>query len=179
MPTTSLAVRGSQCLIACAALVAALFLSTGPAQAQATVDTFSFTETDTYTAPLEGCLPQDLVGTVTLTVTVTGQEVDRAQGGGAVHGVNTYDYRLDLPGGMYVQSGLSQEHFTFNVNPPLTVFNGVTQDIRTIYAADGTPVGTLSIHEVAHITWADRNGNSTPDPGEISVTFDHFRLRCG
>jgi hypothetical protein len=40
-------------------------------------------------------------------------------------------------------------------------------------------VGTLSIHAVLHITYTDLNGNFTPDPGEITVQFDHFRLRCG
>jgi hypothetical protein len=179
VPKTSLAIRGSQCLLACAALVATLFITTGSAQAQATVFSFSFTQTDTYTAPLEGCLPQDLVGTVTFTDTTTGQVVDTGNNLFTVHGVDTYDYHLVLPDGMYVQSWLNREHFVFIANPPLTVQNVANQDFRTIYAADGTPVGTLSIHEVLHITYTDLNGNFTPDPGEITVQFDHFRLRCG
>ena len=55
----------------------------------------------------------------------------------------------------------------------------VTQDLRTIYAADGTPTGTLSIHAGGHITYNDLNGNFTPDPGEIAAEFGYFRLRCG
>lgn len=179
MTKTSLAVRGSQCLLACAALVATLFISTGSARAQATVFSFSDTHTETFTAPLEGCLPADLVGTVTLTETSTGQVVDTGHNVFTVHGVDAFDYRLDLPDGMYVQSGLNRDLFAFVANPPLTVFNVVTQDFRTIYAADGTPVGTLSIHAGSHITYTDLNGNFTPDPGEITAQFEYFHLRCG
>jgi hypothetical protein len=97
----------------------------------------------------------------------------------AVHGVNTFDYHGDFPNGIYVQSGLNRDIFVFVANPPLTVNNVAGQDLRTIYAADGTPIGTLSIHETIHITFQDTNGNGQPDPGEITVQFDHFRLRCG
>lgn len=55
----------------------------------------------------------------------------------------------------------------------------MTQDLRTIYAADGTPIGTLSIHENSQIVIEDTNGNGEPDPGEVTVQFDHFRLHCG
>jgi hypothetical protein len=96
-----------------------------------------------------------------------------------VHGVSAYDYHADFPNGMYVQSGLNRDIFSFVANPPLTVNTVADQDFRTIYAADGTPIGTLSIHETIHITFRDTNGNGAPDPGEISVQFDHFRLRCG
>ena len=95
-----------------------------------------------------------------------------------VHGVTAYDYHADFPNGMYVQAGLNRDIFTFHANPPLTVNSDATQDFRTIYAADGTPIGTLSIHETIHTTFRDTNGNGAPDPGEISVQFDHFRLRC-
>ena len=179
VPKTSLAVRGFQCLLACAALVATLLISTGSAQAQATVFSLSDTSTETFTAPLEGCLPQDLVGTVTLTETISGQVVDTGKNVFTVHGVNTYDYHLDLPDGIYVQSWLNREYFAFVANPPLTVFNVVGQDFRKIYAADGTLIGTLSINEVSHITLRDTNGNGQPDPGEITAEFDHFHLRCG
>ena len=178
MIKTSLAIRGSQCLFACAALIAALFISTGSAQAQATIFQFSFTHTDTFTAPLEGCLPADLVGTSTLTETTTGQAVFTGQNVFTVHAVNTYDEHTDLPNGMYVQSWLNREHITFIANPPLTIFTSAGQDFRTIYAADGTPVGTLAINEVIHMTYNDLNGNGMPDPGEITVNLDHFRLRC-
>ena len=175
----SLKVRGVQILVGCFALVGALLIPAGAAQAQATVFRFSGSDTETFSAPLEGCLPPDLIGTVTASFTTTGQAVDTGQNPFAVHGVDTYDYHADFPNGIYVQSGLNQDHFTFIFNPPLTVNTVASQDKRTIYAADGTPIGTLSILETIHITFQDTNGNGQPDPGEITVQFDKFRLHCG
>jgi hypothetical protein len=177
MPKTSPAVRRVQRSLAGVALVVALLVPAGLAQAQATVFRFSETQTFTFTAPLEGCLPEDLVGTVTLTETSTGQVVDTGKVF-SVRGVDEFDYRLELPDGRYVQSGINRDRFVFVANPPLTVFNVAIQDFRTIYAADGTPLGTLSIHAGSHITFRDLNGNGMPDPGEISAEFDYFRLRC-
>ena len=161
------------------AVLVALLLPAGAAQAQATVFRFSETHTETSTAPLEGCLPEDLVGTVTLTETSTGQVVDTGKVY-TVRGVNEYDVRLVFPNGMYVQSGpINRDRYIFVANPPLTVYNVVIQDFRTIYAADGTSIGTLSIHAGMHITYRDLNGNGMPDPGEISAEFGYFHLRCG
>jgi len=148
-------------------------------QAQATVTQFFATPTETFTAPLEGRLPADLVGTVTATETSTGQVVDTGKNVFFVHGVDNFDYHLTLPDGRFVQSGLNRDLFVFVANPPQTVFNVVTQDFRTIYAADGTPTGTLTIHAGNHITYNDTNGNHMPDAGEISAEFDYFRLRYG
>lgn len=126
-----------------------------------------------------GCLPPDLIGTATLTETTAGQAVDTGNGVVNVHGVNTFDYHGDFPNGITVQSGLNRDIFSFHFNPPRTVQHVVTQDLRTIYAADGTPIGTLSIHENSQIVIEDTNGNGEPDPGEVTVQFDHFRLHCG
>ena len=164
---------------AVAVLLLVALMSAAPAQAQATLFRFSFTHTETFTAPLEGCLPQDLEGTVTLTETSTGQVVETPHNVVTIHGVDEFEYRLELPDGMFVESGLNRDHFLFVANPPHTVINVVTQDFRTIYAADGTPVGTLSIHAGSHVTFTDLNGNFEPDPGEIAAEFEYFRLRCG
>jgi hypothetical protein len=158
--------------------VVAVLLPVGPAQAQATVFRFSETHTEEITTPLEGCLPEDLVGTGTLTETSTGQVVDTG-GVFTVRGVNEFDLHLVFPDGSFVQSGLNRDRYVFVANPPLTVFNIVTQEVRTIYAADGTPIGTLTIHAGFHMTFRDLNGNGMPDPGEVSVEFGYFRVRCG
>jgi hypothetical protein len=150
-----------------------------PAHARATVTRFFGSHTETFTAPLEGCLPEDLVGTVTVTETSTGQVVETGRDVLTVHGVNAYDYRLELPDGGYVQSGLNRDHYAFVANGAHSVFTVVTQDLRTIYAADGRPVGSLSIHAGFHLNYTDLNGNETPDPGEIAAQFERFRLRCG
>jgi hypothetical protein len=162
---------GGRCACRCVVLPAGL------AQAQATVFRFEVTQTFTFDAPLEGCLPEDLVGSVTVTETSTGQVVDTGKVF-TIRGVDEFDYRLELPDGRFVQSGLNRDRFVFVANPPHSVFNVVTQDFRTIYAADGTPVGTLSIHAGRHLTFNDLNGNGEPDPGEISAEFEYFRLRC-
>lgn len=109
--------------------------------------------------------------------TSTGQVVDTGKVF-SVRSVNEFDYRLELPDGTYVQSGINRDRFVFIANPPLCVFNVAIQDFRTIYAADGTPIGTLAIHAGMHIIFRDLNGNGMPDPGEISAEFDFFRLCC-
>jgi len=179
MPKTLPAVRRIQRSLAGVAVLVALLLPAGAAQAQATVFRFSDTHTETFSSPLEGCLPEDLVGTVTLTETATGQVVDTGTVF-TVRGVNEFDVRVEFPDGRYVQSGrINRDRYIFVANPPLTVQNVVIQDFRTIYAADGTPLGTLSIHAGFHITFRDLNGNEMPDPGEVSAEVGYFRLRCG
>ena len=178
MTKRSPAVRRVQRSLAGVVLLAALILPASLAQAQATVMRFSESHTDELTTALEGCLPEDLVGTGTLTETSTGQVVDTGKVF-TVRGVNEYDLHLVFPDGSYVQSGLSRDRYVFVANPPLTVYNVVIQDFRTIYAADGTPIGTLDIHAGMHITYRDLNGNGMPDPGEITAQFEYFHLRCG
>jgi hypothetical protein len=158
--------------------MASLLTFAPSAHASATVDRFFGTQTQTFTAPLEGCLPDDLVGTVTVTETSSGQLVE-TPAGFIVHGLNEYDYRAVFPDGRYVESGLDRDLYVFVTHGPHGVYNLVSQDARTIFAADGTPVGTLAIHAGSHITWNDRNGDGILDPGDISATLDSFRLRCG
>jgi hypothetical protein len=178
MMKRSSAVRRIQRSLAGVVLLFAVVLPAGLAQAQATVFRFFDTHTEDITTSLEGCLPENLVGTGTLTETSTGQVV--ATGNVfTVRGVNEYDFHLVFPDGSYVQSGLNRDRYVFVVSPAVTVYNVVTQDFRTIYAADGTPIGTLSIHAGMHITYRDLNGNGMPDPGEITAEFEYFRLRCG
>jgi hypothetical protein len=162
-----------------AALVAGVsFVPAGPAQARATIFRISDTHTETFTGPLEGCLPEDLVGAGTLTETSTGRVVDTGKRVFTVHFVNLFDFHMEFPDGRFVQSGLNRDHFTLVVDPPHSVLHVVTQDLRTIFAADGTVIGSLSIHAGFHLTYTDLNGNDAPNPGEISAGFEHFRLRC-
>lgn len=92
--------------------------------------------------------------------------------------VNEYDYRIEFPDGRYVQSGINRDLVVFVASPSHSVLNLVTQDFRTIYAADGTPVGKLSVHAVFHFTFNDLNGNSQVDEGELKSAIDKFDLRC-
>jgi hypothetical protein len=152
-------------------------LSASPAHAAAVVMRVSASQTDVF--PVNGyfCLPE-AVGTATQTESSRGQFVDTGGRVFTFHGVDTYDLRIDFADGSYVQSGLDRDLITAVFNPPLTVFNVVTQDLETLYNAQGQPVGRIEIHEGSHLTFTDLNGNGQPDDGEINVTFDRFRLRC-
>jgi hypothetical protein len=150
-----------------------------PAYAEATLFRFASTHTETFTTPFF-CLPQDVVGTLTLTESSTALVVDTGGNVYSVRGLNEFDAHLALPDGSYVQSGQpNRDRYAFIANGPRTVSNVVSQDRETIFAADGTPVGTVSIHAGFHVTYNDLNGNDTPDPGEISSEFDYLHFHCG
>lgn len=152
-------------------------LSASPAHAAAVVLRLSASQTDVF--PIDGyfCLP-DAVGTATQTETSTGQVVETDAGVFIFHGVDAYDLHIVFADGTYVQSGLNRDLISFVLKPPLTVFTRATQDLETIYSAQGQPIGKIEIHEIAHLTYSDLNGNGQPDDGEVKVQFDRFRLRC-
>ena len=158
--------------------VIAMFSSAGPAQAQATVDRFFGVHTDTYTAPLEGCLPEDLVGTVTITETSTGQRVDTGTDVGMVHGVNTYDYHLDLPDGRYVQSWLNRDLYT--VVGTVRTWSSTSSPRTCERSMRPTGPGGDAVHprRLPHGPRPQRQWNARPG-GEIAVELEYFHLRCG
>ena len=165
-------------LASCAALLAPLLLASEAASAKASSYRFFERHTEVVTETLE-CLPTGLFGTATVTETSTGHVVDRPNGGLSINGLNEFDYRLELPGGAYVEGGLNRDRYVFVLTSRShIVFHVTVQDFRTIYDADGTPVGKISIHGGMHITYDDTNGNFEPDSGEISTEHDFFRVRC-
>ncbi|MEV6332059.1 hypothetical protein [Streptomyces sp. NPDC051909] len=164
-----------------AALAAAVCLcATATARADTVVlDTIDETTTHTGEAPLEGCLPAGLVGRYTV-VEHTVAQVVRTDGAMVVKGVDSYDFHMDLPDGRYVQSGTDYERFTVVLARPYhTVLSTVSEDERTIYAADGTPVGTLTITERKKVVFEDADLDGEADPGEITVERVRFDLTCG
>jgi len=164
---------------AVAVLVVTVLGGAAPAQAQAVIEHFDETHTDTYSAPLEGCLPPDLIGTVTSTEHSVAQAV-RSGPTIVITGVNKYDFHMDLPDGRYVQSGVNQEEFAVVLHlPNNTVSSFSSQDERTIHAADGTVIGTLAIHEDYDVIYRDLNLNEEPDPGEVTLERHEFQLTCG
>jgi hypothetical protein len=174
------AVRHSLRALWGAALVGSLLcIPAIPAHAEATLFRFAETHTETFTTPFF-CLPQDLVGTVTLTETSTALVVDPGANVFSVRGLNEFDTHLALPDGSYVQSGRpNRDRYVFIANAPHTVFNQVSQDKETIFDADGKPIGSVSIHAGFHVTYNDANGNDRPDPGEVSSEFDYLHFHCG
>jgi hypothetical protein len=160
-------------------LVLALFavvVPAGIAQAQASVFRFEFQEPLPGSTALPECLPPDLIGTQTGTETTVGQVTDTGHSF-QVHGTTTLAYRVVFPDGRYVV-GTAVEHFTFIAAPPQTVSNTVIQEPRTIYSADGQPIGKVFLHALSHVTFRDANGNSVPDPGEITANVDRFFFTC-
>ena len=94
-----------------------------------------------------------------------------------VHGTETQDYRIDFEDGRYLISH-SPTHFEFNVVGPRFKNTEAQQDRGTLYAGDGRPIGPVTVHTVSHMTWSDANGNGQPDPGEVTVDVEHFRISC-
>ncbi|MFD0279358.1 hypothetical protein ACFVHB_36445 [Kitasatospora sp. NPDC127111] len=173
----SLSVRRPAALAA--VLAVSVLAGAAPARAAGAIEHFDVTETETYTAPLEGCLPPDLLGTVTLTEHSTGWVVSNGPAV-VITGTNVVDFHMDLPDGRYVQSGLDRDDFQVVLRLPYdTVSNVSTQDERTIHAADGRVIGTLTIHEEHQVVYRDLNTNGEPDPGEVTVERHEFRLTCG
>ena len=156
-------------------LSAALFAS--PAHAAAVLTRVSDSHTDTFSVDGYFCLP-NAVGTATQTETSTGLVVETGSGVFSFRGVDTFDLHIDFEDGSYVDSGLNRDHVSFVFRSPLTVFTSTTQDLETIYDAQGQPIGSVEIHAVRHFTFRDLNGNEQPDEGEVKVEFDRFRLRC-
>jgi hypothetical protein len=159
------------------ALVLSAALSASPAHAAAVVLRVSASQTEVF--PVDGyfCLPE-LAGTAAQTESSTGQFVDTGGRVFTFHGVDAYDLRIDFADGSYVESGRDLDLITAVFNPPRTVFNVVSQEMDTMYDAQGRAAGIIRIEASSHITYTDLNGNGQPDDGEVNVAFDRFRLRC-
>ncbi|GAA1192351.1 hypothetical protein F4556_006641 [Kitasatospora gansuensis] len=87
---------------------------------------------------------------------------------------------MDLPDGRYVQSGLDRDDFAVVLRLPYSTAGSFSaQDERTIHAADGTVIGTLTIREDHEVVYRDLNTNGEADPGEVTLERHEFRLSCG
>jgi acid stress-induced BolA-like protein IbaG/YrbA len=160
----------------CLVLALLALLVPSMAQAQANVFRFEFQEPLTGSTSLPECLPPDLVGTQTGTETTVGQVTETGQTF-QVHGTTTLEYRVVFPDGRYVV-GTAVEHFSFIAAGPQTVNTTPIQERRTIYSAEGEPIGQVFMHAVSHVTFRDANGNGVPDPGEITASVDRFFFTC-
>jgi hypothetical protein len=161
----------------CGSLAAVgLMLLAGTTYGEASVGSFSFQEpiSGTETGIL-GCLP-DVTGTITGTDTVAGHSTLTPQGT-HFHGTETQDYRIDFEDGRYLIS-YSPTHFDFNAVGPRSENTEAQQDRGTLYAANGQPIGPVTVHTLSHMTWTDANGNGQPDSGEITVDIERFRISC-
>jgi hypothetical protein len=155
-------------LIAIISIASVLSLS-GVANASATVTrfTFFFTEETFGDTPAE-CMPVVKSGVTHATDTGSGQ-ITETDNGFAVHGSDTFVYRTDFTDGSYV-AGVAHGHFSTIVSGSTTVQNDVVREPRTIYSADGTAIGSLMIHFLAHTTTDNLTGETTASIEKFFVT---------
>jgi hypothetical protein len=87
--------------------------------------------------------------------------------------------RADFTDGRYAL-GEETDHFAFSFSDsnPTAVHSETQQEEATLYAADGQPIGTIVVRVTHHTTYFDANGNSEPDPGEITTTVFRIGTRC-
>lgn len=114
----------------------------GVASASATVTRFAFSTTETFADAPPECMPMVKLGVTNATDTGSGQITETANGF-IVHFSDQFVYRTDFPDGSYL-SGSAVGHHSFVATKTRFVFNDVVQEPRTIFAADGTPVGHQS-----------------------------------
>lgn len=167
-----------------AALTAGVLISSlvlaGTSFGRAQVGTFESQDTVSDTVDDTGtCLGPGATGTITGTETVVGHftETGPPALNFDAHGTSTLVYRVDYADGRYIL-GTAVEHFKSSGNTPQLGDIGVTRDRGTLYGPDGQVLGQVIVHAVTHLTFRDANGNFQPDPGEIIVNVDRFRLRC-
>ena len=160
-------------------LIATVVLVTAPATSFARATTGKihleepFSETIANFPCLEG-IPVLMTGTLTRDSRFTdaGRHL-------SFHGTNTIDYRVDGEDGSYAL-GRVIDHFSFaiNFNRPRNVVSSTQKEQATLYAADGQPIGTITVRVTHHVTYSDLNGNFEPDSGEITVEVDQSKVTC-
>jgi hypothetical protein len=136
------------------------------AVASAAATTGTFYEQQTTTSP-DQSICTGLSGTTTNTATVVGHYVNT---GGTFHfeGTLTQDYRSDWSDGTYTISN-TPDHMSFNTNGGDSVHTESQMDQGTLYAADGSVIGTVTVKTLTHITL---HGGSV-----VSMVSD-FRVTC-
>jgi len=154
-------------LIAIISIASVLSLS-GVANASATVTRFTFSFTETFADAPPECMPVVKSGVTSATDTGSGQ-VTETDNGFAFHGSDTFAYRTDFTDGSYL-AGVAYGHFSTIGTNSVTVQNDVVREPRTIYSADGTAIGSLMIHCLAHTTTDNLTGETTASVEKFFVT---------
>jgi hypothetical protein len=162
------------------ALLTTAFMAAGAGSSYGQADRGSFEFQDPFSDtvtnyPCSGGAPVTMTGTVTTEGHFTAVDPRHF----SVHGTNTSDYRADFPDGRYAL-GHETDHFSlsFNALRPRAVDTNAQQEEATLYAADGQPIGTITVHVIHHVTFTDENGNFEPDAGEFTSSVQRIRIRC-
>jgi hypothetical protein len=136
------------------------------AGASAAATTGTFYEQQATTSP-DQSICTGLYGTTTNTATVVGHYVN-TDGTFHFEGTLTQDYRSDWSDGTYLISD-TPDHMSFNTNGGDSVHTESQMDRGTLYAPDGSVIGTVTVKTLSHITLHDGN--------VISMVSD-FRVTC-
>ena len=158
-----------RCALVAVVSAGAILACTGPAPASAIVTRFTFSTTETFADAPPECMPVVKSGVTTATTIGAGQ-VTQTANGFAVHLKGVFSYRTDFSDGSYLIGSATGPETFIGTNSRL-VHNDVVHESRTIYAADGTPTGTVMIHFLNHIT-------VDAVTGEASASIERFFFTC-
>jgi hypothetical protein len=121
-----------------------------------------------------------VTGTITGTDTISGR-YNNAPDFFHFEATHTFDFRIDFSDGRYVIGALSA-HLTETANAESGIVRQkdteASQGSATVYAADGSPTGTVTISATFHTCWADLNDNHQVDSGEITAYVDRLKVTC-
>jgi hypothetical protein len=120
---------------------------------------------------------EGIVGTGMTTDVVDGHFTPNDNGfhfAGVIH----REYTLAFGDGTHVLGQVVQR-VSFNATrSDITTDTEPAREMATVYAANDTLIGTITIRDVFHATYVDANGNGEPDSGEFTVAFDRVRVTC-
>lgn len=149
--------------------LAAVAASPALASASATVTQFTFTVQETFDDAPPECMPVVKSGVTVATSSGAGQ-VTKNDNVVALHLSDSFVYRTEFADGSYL-SGASRGHISYVASESRTVFTDVVQEPRTIYSSDGTALGSVMIHALAHVTIDNATGATT-------ASVDRFFFTC-
>jgi hypothetical protein len=155
-------------MVLCGGAAVMLALS-GVASASATVTRFTFSDSETFPDAPPECMPVVKSGVTNATLTGSGQ-ITETDNGFALHLSNTFVYRTDFSDGSYL-AGAARAHFSLIESSSRIIQTDVVQEPRTIYSADGTPIGQVIVHALTHTT-------TDTATGETTASVDRFFFTC-
>ena len=120
---------------------------------------------------------EGIVGNGTTTDVIDGHFTPNDNGfhfAGVIH----REYTLAFGDGTHILGHVIQR-VSFNATRSgITTDTEPARESATVYAADDTTIGTVTITGLFHATYVDSNGNGEPDPGEFTVAFERDRVTC-
>jgi hypothetical protein len=147
-----------------------------PAYGGATTGMFHDTQSTIDTGVLDYPCFEGIEGNGTTTDVIDGRFTATANGFHA-EGVVQREYTIAFDDGTHILGHVT-EHFDFNASRRSTTDTELSQETATVYAADGSVLGTIRLHDIFHVRYGDTNANGTPDPGEITAWVERSDVTC-